>query len=75
MTPAEETEFTSWFNGLQQRFGRRNRARLDLVRNRRGHFFGFAPETEGISSLASIDWETTSTFVTGQLFPGNRSNP
>lgn len=75
MTPAEETEFTSWFNGLQQRFGRRNRARLDLARNRRGHFFGFAPETEGISSLASIDWETTSTFVTGQLFPGNRSNP
>lgn len=75
MTPAEETEFAPWFNGLQQRFGPRNRARLDLARNRRGYFFGFAPETEGISSLTSIDWETTSTFVTGQLFPGNRSNP
>ena len=75
MTPAEETEFTPWFNGLQQRFGPRNRARLDLARNRRGYFFGFAPETDGISSLASIDWKTTSTFVTGQLFSGNRSNP
>ena len=75
MTPAEETEFAPWFNGLQQRFGPRNRARLDLARNRRGYFFGFAPETEGISSLTSIDWETTSTFVTGQLFPRNRSNP
>jgi len=75
MTPAEETEFTPWFNGLQQRFGPRNRARLDLARNRRGYFFGFAPETDGISSLTSIDWKTTSTFVTGQLGPGNRSNP
>ena len=75
MTPAEETEFTPWFNGLQQRFGPRNRARLDLARNRRGYFFGFAPETDGISSLTSIDWKTTSTFVTGQLFSGNRSNP
>ncbi|GEM_PF-398021 len=75
MTPAEETEFTSWFSEQQQRFGPRNRARLDLARNRRGYFFGFAPETDGISSLASIDWKTTSTFVTGQLSPANRSNP
>ena len=74
MTQAEETEFTSWFSELQQRFGPRNRARLNLARNRRGYFFGFAPETDGISSLASIDWKTTSTFVTGQLSSVNRSN-
>ncbi len=75
MSPVEETEFTSWFNELRERFGPRNRTRLDLSRDRLGYFYGFAPETDGIDSLSSLDWQTTSTFITGQLSPENPSNP
>ena len=75
MTAVDENEFTSWFNEHQMRFGPRNRARLELSRDKRGYFYGFADDSEGIASLSSLKWKKAPTFITGQISARGRSNP
>ena len=71
LTPSDKQEFADWFRQQQDRFARRNRARLDLCRNRRGHFFAVSTRAEGVSTLKTLNCEDTNTFLTGQVPTGN----
>ncbi len=71
LTPSDEERFADWFRKQQDLFARRNQARLDLCRNRRGHFFAVSTRAEGVTTLETLDWEDTYTFLTGQILTGN----
>lgn len=71
LTPSGEQEFADWFRQQRDRFARRNQARLDLCSTRRGHFFAVSTSADGVTTLETLDWEDTYTFLTGQVPTGN----
>ena len=71
LTPSDEQEFTDWFSQQKDRFGQRNKVRLDLCSTRRGHFFAVSTSADGVATLDSLNWKETHTFLTGEVPTGN----
>lgn len=71
LSPSDEQEFTDWFSQQKDRFGQRNRLRLDLCSNRQEYFFAVSTSADGIATLDTLDWEDTYTFLTGEVPAGN----
>ena len=60
-------DYKDWLKKQKQNLNPDSRTRLDLVKNRQGHFIAIAEEGPFIDSLPSLHWQESTALITGPL--------